>query len=237
MVVKVGCCGYSYFRPSEYYGKDWKTKYKSVLSAYASKFDLVEVNSTFYKIPQIKTAQKWLEEASEINKNFEFTVKAFQLITHIDKFTKRAFWAYEKMKEICKALNAKVLLFQSPASFGPLDINFKNIRNFFREIDRDDLILSWEPRGKWWEDVSLIKEICRDFDIICCVDPLRNSYPWQKCAYFRLHGFGKPTMYNYKFSKEELKKIKESARKFRTSYVLFNNIYMYEQALEFTKMI
>jgi len=56
-------------------------------------------------------------------------------------------------------------------------------------------------------------------------------------AYFRLHGFGKPTMYNYRFSSEELRKVKAAAQKFKDAYVLFNNVYMYEQALEFLNLI
>ncbi len=235
-MIKVGCCGYSYFRPSQYYGDSWRKKFKSVLSAYASKFNLVEINSTFYKIPQVKTAEKWLTEAREINKNFEFTVKAFQQITHIDKFAGKSLEIYSKMKEICSALEAKILLFQSPAGFKPIEENVKNIRKFFMKANRGKLIFAWEPRGDWWKKVDLIKEICEELDIICCVDPLRNSYPWQKIAYFRLHGFGKPTMYNYKFSAEELKKVKSLAKNFKESYVLFNNIYMYEQALEFSKL-
>jgi uncharacterized protein YecE (DUF72 family) len=236
MKIKVGCCGYGYFRPSEYYGKDWKKKFKSVLAAYASKFDLVEVNSTFYKIPQTKTAAKWLEEARAVNEDFEFTVKAYQQITHIDRFAGKSLEVYSKMMEICEALDAKFLLFQSPAGFKPTEENVKNMKKFFKKANRKDLVFVWEPRGGWWGKVDLIKEICKEYNIVCCVDPLRNSYPWQKIAYFRLHGFGKPTMYNYKFSKEELKKVKEAAKKFKEAYVLFNNIYMYEQALEFLNL-
>lgn len=66
MKAKVGCCGYGYFRPAEYYGKGRKAHYRSVLAAYASKFDLVEINSTFYHIPKVSTAQRWLQEAHEV---------------------------------------------------------------------------------------------------------------------------------------------------------------------------
>lgn len=234
--MRVGCCGYGYFRPSEYYENAWKKRYKSVLSAYASKFDLVEINSTFYKIPRLKTVQRWLEEAREVNRNFEFTVKAFQQITHIYRFAGKSIELYSRMKEICAALEARIILFQSPAGFKPTEENVKNIKKFFEKVNRGALIFVWEPRGDWWKNIALIKEICKDFDVICCVDPLRNSYPWQKMAYFRLHGFGKPTMYNYRFSSEELRKVKAAAQKFKDAYVLFNNVYMYEQALEFLSL-
>jgi uncharacterized protein YecE (DUF72 family) len=44
---------------------------------------LVEIQSTFYEIPaRIETVKKWREEAP---RDFEFTIKAFQVITHDSK--------------------------------------------------------------------------------------------------------------------------------------------------------
>ena len=236
MKIKVGCCGYSYFSPANYYGKGWKRKYSSTLAAYASKFDLVEMNSTFYRIPKVETAEKWFREAREVNNKFEFTVKCSRIVTHEDRFGKKSFWAYERIREICKKLKTRFLLFQTPASFKPTRENERRMRNFFGSIRRGRIKFVWEPRGAWWKDVGKIRKICEENNVICCVDPLRNDYPWQKIAYFRLHGFGKPMMYNYKFSDEELKVVFEKAKRFRESLILFNNFVMYEDALRFRKM-
>ena len=61
----------------------------------------------------------------------------------------------------------------------------------------------------------------------------------EKIAYIRLHGFGKPSMYNYRFSKGELQEINKKIQKLGTvqTYVLFNNIYMYDDALRFRKSL
>jgi len=40
---------------------------------------VVEVQQTFYQIPRIATGKRWREEAPP---DFEFTMKAWQLITH-----------------------------------------------------------------------------------------------------------------------------------------------------------
>ncbi|HEY8677975.1 MAG TPA: DUF72 domain-containing protein [Candidatus Dormibacteraeota bacterium] len=48
------------------------------LRFYASKFSLVEVDSTFYAIPNEKTAQLWVERTP---KDFVFDVKAYALLT------------------------------------------------------------------------------------------------------------------------------------------------------------
>src|SRR5436190_1106257 len=60
--VKIGCCGFRSSRESYY----------ELLQA-------VEVQHTFYQPPQISTLKKWRKEAPA---EFEFTLKAWQLITH-----------------------------------------------------------------------------------------------------------------------------------------------------------
>lgn len=46
---------------------------------YFKQFKLVEVQQTFYKLPKLETALKWRGTAPS---DFEFTLKASQLITH-----------------------------------------------------------------------------------------------------------------------------------------------------------
>jgi len=239
----VGNCGYSYFRPAEFVGPAWRGKFSSVLQAYASLFPSVEINSTFYRIPKKTTAERWFAEASEVNRNFLFTVKASQIITHIARFKGQAFWAFERMREICGALRAKILLLQSPASFAPTSENKRAFASFLKKIDRTGLVLAWEPRGKWWRNPNEVMELCREFDLVNCVDPLRNRPQWfgtAKIAYFRLHGFGKPSMYMYDFSKKELEEINGAVRSVskncREAYVMFNNSNCYSNALEFMKI-
>ena len=240
-MVHIGCCGYSYMSPAEFFGENWKEEFKSVLQAYAKLFDSVEINSSFYRIPKISTAIKWRNEANEINKNFEFTIKASQIITHIDKFSGRSVWAFEQMKEVCKELNARILLLQSPESWKPSDENIERMRKFFNKIKRGKLILTWEPRGKWWDSPSLVEEVCKKFELVNCVDPFRNDAVYfgkEKIAYFRLHGFGLLSMYHYNFSEKELKQLKNKINelKVKEAYIMFNNSSCYQNALEFVKL-
>jgi uncharacterized protein YecE (DUF72 family) len=53
---------------------------RSRLTYYASLFNSIEINSTFYKIPMAKTFARW---ASEVPDHFQFTVKLWRGITHI----------------------------------------------------------------------------------------------------------------------------------------------------------
>lgn len=91
-----GCCGWDYFKPNQFLeevgrltdGKsDWKDIYDHKVQAFADFFDLVEVNKTFYDLPQVKTAEKWKRLAREVNEEFQFTIKASKKITHKDRFS------------------------------------------------------------------------------------------------------------------------------------------------------
>lgn len=52
---------------------------KSRLTFYASLFNSIEINSSFYKIPIARTLTKW---SAEVPANFQFTFKLWQGITH-----------------------------------------------------------------------------------------------------------------------------------------------------------
>ncbi|MEM5801941.1 MAG: DUF72 domain-containing protein [Candidatus Aenigmatarchaeota archaeon] len=241
-MIKVGTCGWAFFRPENFI--DEKKKFKSILQAYAYVYPAVEVNSTFYRIPKVSTAEKWREEVNEVNKNFEFTVKATRFITHILHFTKASVKFFDVMKDICKALGAKILLLQSPNSFKATEENIKRMKNFFDNINREDLIIAWEPRGDWHKKPEILKEVCKDFEVVECVDPFRNNslyFGKKKIGYFRMHGFGVISMYSYNFSKSELgelkNKMKVLLKKLKLQYYFFNNSAMYQNALEFMKMI
>lgn len=52
---------------------------KSRLNYYASMLNSIEINSSFYKIPQPSTVSRWQEDVPE---NFRFTFKLFREITH-----------------------------------------------------------------------------------------------------------------------------------------------------------
>ena len=55
------------------------------LAFYAEHFDTVEVNSSFYRVPAIKTTEEW---ARRTPKDFEFSLKLFQKFTHPEMFLK-----------------------------------------------------------------------------------------------------------------------------------------------------
>ncbi len=225
--IKVGCCGFC----------------KS-MKDYFSDFKLVEIQRTFYNPPKPNTAKKWRREAPN---DFEFSIKAWQVITHpltsptfkkakIDvkkagffQPIKEVFDAWEKTREIAKILKAKVILFQTPKSFRESEENIRNMKEFFSSLERE-FIFAWEPRG-WSPDT--IKSLCSELNIIHVVDPFVSAQLYGDISYFRLHGHTK--MYKHKYSDDELKFLRKKCEK--DSYILFNNIYMCEDALRFKKLL
>jgi uncharacterized protein YecE (DUF72 family) len=229
MDIQVGCCGFPKAR-KEYY----------------KVFGVVEVQQTFYQPPALKTAQKWREEAPA---NFEFTLKAWQLITHepksptyrrlklhwpADKLarcgsfkaTEEVAWAWEETREIANALHAKYVVFQCPASFHPSAENKRNLDTFFRKVKRKNFRFIWEPRGAWKS--GEIYDLCRELDLIHGVDPFKADPQWGRVRYFRLHGI---TGYRYRFSVEDLKRLREKCR--GMTYCFFNNVNMWADASAF----
>jgi uncharacterized protein YecE (DUF72 family) len=242
-IVKVGCCGWSYLKPIEFRNLI-SARYSSILQAYAQIFSFVEINSTFYHMPRQATVEKWRREVSDKNKEFEFSIKAYKGITHFDRFGHKSLEYFDQLKKIAGKLECRLILFQSPTSFNSSAENISKIKRFFGSIAEENLSLAWEPRGNWCDSPSLIKELCEEYDLIHCVDPFRNepvAFGKRKIAYFRLHGFGKPSMYNYSFSDKELDNLKQILNSLEHScnsiYVLFNNSNCYNNAINFSARI
>ncbi len=233
-MLKVGTCGWSSFPAKDVFGGDWKKKFNSKLQAYASKFDVVEINSTFYKLPMTRTAIRWREEANEVDKNFEFTVKAPRQITHEDRFsTKKSREYWEKTVEISEILETKVILIQTPASFKPSKESTERISKFLEfATSHWKGMIAWEPRGEWLNKKQEVERVVSEFGLIHCVDPFRTKSVSEGRIYWRLHGMGKPSMYKYKFSDEELEWLADKVSG-KSGYIFFNNIWMGQDALRF----
>jgi uncharacterized protein YecE (DUF72 family) len=81
MNLYVGTSGYSY--------KEWKGSFypekipaKDMLRFYAERLGTVEINATFYRLPQKSTLENWKEQVPQ---TFRFSLKAPQRITHFKR--------------------------------------------------------------------------------------------------------------------------------------------------------
>lgn len=242
MEVRVGCCGWTSLSASDVGEETWREHYAHKLQLYAAHFPLVEVNSTFYRLPKVATAERWRELADEVNPDFEFTVKAFQGITHKARFKgPAAREAFARSAEIARALRANILLLQCPPSWGPTPENEGAFRSFLSEIERDEFLVVWEPRGRWEEEQERVAEFCEEFGLLHCTDPFKaQPVTVGPIAYLRLHGAPPGTqMYRYTYTDRDLCELRERILGSRASavYVLFNNDTMVPDALRFRKLL
>lgn len=219
---------------------------------YAELLSCVEVQQTFYQPPQISTLERWREETP---REFEFTLKAWQLITHEAKSptykrlkkklteTEKQEAGYFKPTPIVKeawettlacaqALKAETILFQCPASFKQTKENISNLEEFFSSIKRGAFNFCWEPRGDW--DSKIVKSICEALELWHVVDPFVGKTVTPRRCYFRLHG---RKGWRYKYEEGELEELATMLPASQRSYVFFNNIHMTEDALRFQEIV
>ncbi len=238
MVVKVGCCGFPMKR-AEYYRR----------------FPLVEIQQTFYNLPRLSTVERWREEALACRPTFEFSLKAWQLITHEPssptyrrlrtpipqadaelygsfRWTGPVQTAWARTAEVARILGATVIVFQCPARFTPTDPHAENLRHFFRSIEREGFVMAWEPRGEW--PPALVAALCKDLDLVHVVDPLKAVPQSGGIRYFRLHGV---TGYRYLHTDQDLERIAAQCTADPSSYFLFNNLFMGEDALRLQRLL
>ena len=78
MKAFVGSSGYSYKEwKGPFYPKDLKEA--DMLRYYAERFSTVEINNTFYRMPNRELLERWVEQTPE---SFRFVLKAPQRLTH-----------------------------------------------------------------------------------------------------------------------------------------------------------
>lgn len=195
--LRVGCCGFPVG-----------------LARYAQAFRVGEVQQTFYQPPLPSTLERW---RSQVPEEFEFTLKAWQLITHEvssptyrrlrEKLTEKqrrevgrfrvnqtVMRAWVRTLECARFLRSRVVLFQCPARFTPSAENQANLRAFFREVRRDEASRR-EIEGLTfvWEPrgewaADEVRELCDELGLVHGVDPFRQQPVTKGMTYFRLHG-------------------------------------------------
>jgi len=182
----IGTSGYNYpeWRGSFYPEKFPTTK---MLSYYADRFNSVEVNYTFYRVPTEKLLQGWGDGTPQ---GFTFTLKAPRRITHDSKLRNVA----DLTRSFCKTaevLGSKlgVLLFQLPPNFKRDDEVFMA----FLDTLPDGIRAAFEFRHESWHDAAIFDALRRRNLALCIADSEKMSTPIVPTAdysYFRLRDEG-----------------------------------------------
>jgi uncharacterized protein YecE (DUF72 family) len=184
MPIRVGTCGWQYddWR-GEFYPDDLpKTAW---LAAYAERFDTVECDNAFYRLPTRETFEKW---AAQLPGGFTMAVKASRFLTHIKRLSDPE-EPVKRMLEACQGLGDKLgpILLQLPPT---MKVDVERLDACLACFPRS-VRVAVEPRHEsWWtEDLRSLLE--RRHAVVAWADrlgkPLDPTWRTADWAYLRLH--------------------------------------------------
>ena len=180
--VWIGTSGYNY--------KEWRGNFypedlpeTGMLKYYAQRFPTVEINYTFYRMPNVRTLQGWAKETPE---RFVFSLKAPRRITH-DLRLRDAGDSVTYFCDTAKALKQKLgaMLYQLPPF---LKKDVARLEDFLHQLP-PGFRPTFEFRSPTWfaDDVF---ECLRRFDVALCIaEHEEYCAPFERTAsfgYFRL---------------------------------------------------
>ncbi len=218
----IGTSGWNY--------KVWKdtfyegVKQKEWLQHYATRFNTVEVNATFYRLLKESTVEGWGEKTPD---DFSFAVKGSRYITHTKKL-KPDPDSVARQRDNMAPIKEKTaaVIWQLP---GSLNSDPERLENFGSQLkDWPGVDHALEFRDESWftrETADLLNKL----NLGNCISDAGKWPRWDEVtgslAYFRLHG--KPETYQSKYSDEELENwagwFRELLDHGRTVYVYFDN--------------
>jgi len=185
-MVWVGTSGYNY---PEWKGSFYPEKLPAakMLSYYAARFPTVEINYTFYRMPNAKLVSGW---ASGTPSPYKLTLKAPRRITH-DARLRNVGDLVRGFCEVASMLSEKLgaLLFQLPPNLK------KDLELFDRFLDElpPKVCAAFEFRHESWLDADVYDRLTRRNLALCIADSEKMSTPVRVTAdyaYFRLRDEG-----------------------------------------------
>ena len=150
MRVFVGTSGWSYkhwrgvFYPSDLSPSKW-------LEFYSQKFSTVELNATFYRLPEPSMVENW---ASRTPQGFVFAVKASRYITHVERLAESGDSVITFLN-VASRLGGKLgpVLFQLPPT---LRLDEELLARFLRRIP-SQLQAAFEFRHPSWRNRKVLR--------------------------------------------------------------------------------
>jgi uncharacterized protein YecE (DUF72 family) len=204
------------------------------LRYFARLFSIVEVNSTFYRLPPPSVAASWVRRTPG---TFRFAAKFPQTITHelrlvgTDEELARFLAVLKPIRDAGKFAAA---LLQLPPS---LPFEPGTVRSFYASLPRD-LPVAVEFRERSWlvpESYALLREFGLANVIVDGPHlpiAMEVTAPW---AYIRWHGHGSPLWYDYTYSAAEIAewvpRMRTLTEEVATVYGFFNNHFRGDAAV------
>ncbi len=214
MKLHVGTSGYSY--------KEWKGNFypedlpaKEMLLYYSRRLPAVEINNTFYRLPQATMIENW---RAQVPDEFRFSIKATQRITHIKRLNNVAEetkYLLDTSRLLGECLG--VVLFQLPPNMKKDSGRLKS----FLELLPSDARAAFEFRHESWfddETFDLLREKDRALVVSDTDDkPLSEIISTAGWGYLRL----RRTAYDENDLADWMKRVED--QKWKDAFVFFKH--------------
>jgi uncharacterized protein YecE (DUF72 family) len=218
----VGCSGWSYdhWREPVYAG----ARPRTWLEQYTERFDTVEINSTFYRLPRRSAVSGWADQTPE---DFCFAVKVSRYLTHIRRLSDVGGGFTQLLKRIEPLIDAGKLgplLWQLPGTFARDDAR---LATAFSELP-DGFRHCIEFRHPSWFAPDVM-DLLREHDVALVIGdhperPFQTTGRAARWSYVRFHYGHRGRRGNY--SDRELAEWARRIRRWRGQgdvYGYFNN--------------
>lgn len=194
----------------------------------AGHFNTVEVNYSFYRLPQIKTFAEWKERTPP---GFVFAVKASRYLTHVKRL-KNAESSWQLFLGRAQGLGKKMgpVLLQFPPSFKFKQENFERIKIFLKCAKKahKKIKLAFEFRDEPWNNDEVLKYFKKNNAAFVMADsPSFRLHETVSANFIYIRMHGGESLYSSKYSRKELKdlarKVKIWSGRGLDVFVYFNN--------------
>jgi uncharacterized protein YecE (DUF72 family) len=218
--IRIGCSGWQYvhwrglFYPAELPTSRW-------LEYYAERFDTVEINNTFYRLPEAPTFAAW---AGRAPRGFLYAVKASRYLTHMKKL-KDPREPIARFFTRARRLGATLgpVLYQLPPRW---PVNVERLRAFVKRLPKQRLHAIEFREPSWYSDE--VFAILNEHQIALCLHDMAGSASGKisvgPFVYARFHGAQK---YSGRYSDDVLEGwadwLRAQRRSGRPVYAYFNN--------------
>ncbi|RMG36438.1 MAG: DUF72 domain-containing protein [Planctomycetota bacterium] len=218
--IHVGTSGWTY--------SDWRgtfyppgTKSTQLLEYYASRFDTVEVNATFYRLPTDAMIASWNRRLPQ---DFHLVLKGPRTVTHLKKLIDADEPLQTFLQRAAALEKLRVILWQLPPS---LHHDPQRLHAFLERLpDRWRHAVEFR-HASWWNDetVRLLRSFNVAFVAVSHPELPKQILPTGDFLYLRFHGEQRP-LYRYDYSDDELRAWADAVRphlRGRELYAFFNN--------------
>jgi len=220
--IRIGCTGFYYdhwkgtFYPEDVPKNHW-------LEYYSRHFSTVEINVTFYRLPEREAFAKWCLSTPD---DFIFSLKGSRFITHVKKLKdcEEPLDAFYSRASVLKEKLA-VILWQFPPTF---NMDVERLKEFLDVLKPYSMRNAFEFRNKNWLNKKVFHLLEKYNAAVCMADHpdyLADVPVTADFLYIRRHGKegNSSTSYSMDSLKEDAKFIKTHAKQKKDVYLYFNN--------------